>query len=112
MKLDHDNARMLAQGMVALGFKLSIPHETNMVWIDSSNLQVSVPSQDGSMVIRDLHMDDLKLFVEPRGICMSGGQVTSGRLVIHHQIDREGINFFLKCMNDMFAELKVTVKNQ
>ncbi|KAI8896629.1 pyridoxal phosphate-dependent transferase [Globomyces pollinis-pini] len=77
LKHDHENAALLAEGLIKLGFKLSIPHETNMVWVDLSS--------------KDLISQDVYDALMAKGILNFGGNDTVLRFVVHHQISKEHI---------------------
>jgi threonine aldolase len=87
LKLDEENASYLASELVTMGFSLSIPTETNMVWLDTSKL--------------GLLAEDLSSALAQHGIIAFGGKSTKMRLVVHHQINREAIDLTLKVIRDV-----------
>jgi threonine aldolase len=74
---DHMNARYLSLELIRLGFVLSKPCETNMVWVDTNGYGMT-PKQICSLL-------------EPNGIRIFEGEGNSIRWVLHHQISREAI---------------------
>ncbi|KAI9104726.1 pyridoxal phosphate-dependent transferase [Phlyctochytrium arcticum] len=87
LKLDHENAAYLAQLLGAttdpatstLGFTLLHPVETNMVWLKSP---VSAEVLAGGL--------------GPAGVRVFGGEGHEVRLVLHHQVDRAGVEKFVE----------------
>ncbi|KAJ3416940.1 Threonine aldolase [Chytridiales sp. JEL 0842] len=77
MKTDHANAKILANTLTSLGFPLTRPVETNMVWVDTTPLNVS--------------LDELQKELEKEGIMIFGGGVGESRWVLHHQVPLEGV---------------------
>ncbi|KAJ3254594.1 Threonine aldolase [Boothiomyces macroporosus] len=77
LEVDHANAACLSKEFERLGLSITIPTETNMVWVDFKKYQVT--AQD----IMDL--------LAPHGIKVLGGGSTAMRFVCHHQVSREAI---------------------
>lgn len=89
MKETHKLAKYLADQLVAMGIDLQIPCHTSMVFIDTARA--------GLRVERDL----IPALAE-RNIKM-GGMGTKARMVLHHQIDRQGVDSFLEVVRDAIA---------
>lgn len=89
MKETHKLAKYMADQLVAMGIDLQIPCHTSMVFIDTARA--------GLRVERDL----IPALAE-RNIKM-GGMGTKARMVLHHQIDRQGVDSFLKVVRDAIA---------
>jgi threonine aldolase len=74
---DHENALQLSKKLQSIGFKLTKPTETNMVWVDLASFGLTC----------DKVAEKLSL----HGIKILGGNNTELRLVTHHQISRDSI---------------------
>jgi threonine aldolase len=77
MKLDHENAEYLQHELQKLGFELIKPRETNMVWVNSKPL-----GYNAQQLCDHLESHRVRIF---------GGQGYEIRLVVHHQVTRQGI---------------------
>ncbi|KAL2919147.1 Threonine aldolase [Polyrhizophydium stewartii] len=73
----HANARYFGDALVALGFGLDRPVETNMVWLDTAPL--------------GLVADDVAKVLLKARIRAFGGEDTVMRIVLHHQVSREDL---------------------
>lgn len=82
MSRDHENASFIANQLQNLNICLIRPVETNMVWFDVSKYGT---------------MDQLSRIAIESGVCLNGGG-SIGRIVIHKDIDKMGINLFMKAM--------------
>jgi threonine aldolase len=80
LKDDHDNAKLLADGLKKMGFKIINPVQTNMVYVDFT--PVGWKSEDWNKVCEKLGW-------------RSRGSGTSTRLCTHYGIEREDIKSFL-----------------
>jgi threonine aldolase len=80
----HKLAYKLSTGILALGGRLLVPTETNMVWLDLSSLNIRAP---------DMIQRAREMF--PENPLTVGG----ARFVIHHQIEE-------KAIDDVLALLK------
>ncbi|KAG1220455.1 hypothetical protein G6F68_021195 [Rhizopus microsporus] len=89
MNETHQLAKYLADQLVAMGIDLQVPTHTNMVFIDTTRV--------GLEIERDL----IPVLAE-RNIKM-GGMGKKARLVLHHQIDRQGVDSLLEVIRDAFA---------
>ncbi|KAI9281915.1 pyridoxal phosphate-dependent transferase [Sporodiniella umbellata] len=86
MKETHTLAKYLSNELVALGIDLQVPTHTNMIFIDTT--------RSGLEVERDL----IPALAE-RNIKM-GGMGKKARLVLHHQIDRQGVDSLLEVVRE------------
>lgn len=86
MKEDHENAQLLYEGLVKLGFKVQNP-QTNMLFPNSKPLNLSF-----NTIIEKINQmnekEEEKIFLE--------GDHYEARLVIHHQISKNAIEKLLK----------------
>ncbi|RCH81673.1 Threonine aldolase [Rhizopus stolonifer] len=89
MKETHKLAKYLADELVSMGIDLQIPTHTSMVFIDTTRV--------GLQVERDL----IPALAE-RNIKI-GGMGKKARLVLHHQIDRQGVDSLLEVVRDAIA---------
>ena len=78
---DHENARVLGEGLQKLGITLTFPVKTNMLFIDYSG--IGWTGEDWSQACVDLGWK-------------SRGGPTGTRLVVHYGIEREDIDAFLE----------------
>ncbi|KAI9199828.1 pyridoxal phosphate-dependent transferase [Polychytrium aggregatum] len=88
LKRDHEHAKILANGLVELGFVLVHQPHTNMVFFDGKN--VKLPGGDG------FTMEKYSAMLARHGIKVFGGETSSGRLVLHHQIPTEAVELLLR----------------
>ncbi|EIE83938.1 hypothetical protein G6F46_003977 [Rhizopus delemar] len=86
MKETHQLAKYLADQLVAMGIDLQVPTHTNMVFIDTTRVGLEVER-------------DLVPALAERNIKM-GGMGKKARLVLHHQIDRQGVDSLLEVVRD------------
>ncbi|KAL9556699.1 hypothetical protein MBANPS3_001750 [Mucor bainieri] len=89
MKETHKLAKYLANELVAMGIDLQIPTHTSMVFIDTKRVGIQVER-------------DLIPALAERNIKM-GGMGTKARLVLHHQIDRQGVDTLLEVVREAVA---------
>ncbi|KAJ3273891.1 Threonine aldolase [Blyttiomyces sp. JEL0837] len=89
LKNDHENAKLLAEGLVKLGFPLTRKVETNMVWVDTTPHGISG--------------DQLQVELAKHGIKVFGGGVGESRWVLHHQTPREGVEKLLSVLQGLVA---------
>lgn len=82
---DHLNALFISNELENLGIDLIRQTETNMVWFDISKFG---------------NMSQLSKIASNYGICLNGGVGTTGRIVLHKDIDRDGALLFLKSMKE------------
>lgn len=92
MSVDHDNAKFLSDKLVSLGFKLSRPTETNMVWIDSKDLGFSI--KQWSQAAKDI------------GVIIMPSEGTTTRLVTHLQITRQSLETFVDFTEKFLKSIK------
>jgi len=81
LKDDHDNAKLLADGLKKMGFKILNPVQTNMVYVDFT--PVGWKAEDWNRACEKLGW-------------RSRGSGTSTRLCTHYGIEREDIKSFLE----------------
>ncbi|KAI9480701.1 MAG: pyridoxal phosphate-dependent transferase [Benjaminiella poitrasii] len=82
MKETHKLAKYLADEFVAMGIDLQIPTHTSMVFIDTTRVGLEIERD----LIPALAERNIKL----------GGMGHKARIVLHHQIDREGVDALLE----------------
>ena len=81
LKDDHDNAKLLADGLKKMGFKILNPVQTNMVYVDFT--PVGWKAEDWNRACEKLGW-------------RSRGSGTSTRLCTHYGIERDDIKSFLE----------------
>jgi threonine aldolase len=91
---DHDNAQRLANGLERFGVTLTLPVETNQVWIDVSSVNVRKP----------LNWDYLEQHLKKHGVIVFGGSESTGRLVTHSQTSTAAVDRFLKAFDLVLAQ--------
>lgn len=89
MKETHKLAKYLADQLVSIGIDLQIPCHTSMVFIDTTRAGLQVERD----LIPALAERNIKL----------GGMGTKARIVLHHQIDREGVDSLLEVVRNAIA---------
>jgi threonine aldolase len=92
MKVDHENAKLLAEGLTSLGFKLTRPVHTNMVWVDPAPLNIS--------------LDELQAELAKHGFKIFGGGIEECRWVLHHQVPREAVEKLIASTKAILIETK------
>jgi threonine aldolase len=92
MQETHALARKLGDHLKALGFKLILPVDTNMLFIDTSRT---------GLTIADL-ADSLKA----KNIKIFSNNGTTTRLVFHYQITSEAVDAFIKVATDLVQTKK------
>lgn len=85
----HKEATRLAEGFTKLNLKLTLPTQTNMVWV----------SNEGT----GLSWTRLSARLKAKGITIPGGTAPTMRLVFHHQIDPSVVDTIL---SETESELK------
>ncbi|KAG2200922.1 hypothetical protein INT47_003157 [Mucor saturninus] len=86
MKETHKLAKYLADQLVAMGIDLQIPCHTSMVFIDTTRARLQVERD----LIPALAERNIKL----------GGMGNKARIVLHHQIDRQGVDSLLEVVRN------------
>lgn len=86
---DHKKAAYLAQELVNIGFKLTKPCETSMVWIDGAHLGL-----DADKISKALAEKDILIF---------GGSSTEIRLVVHHQISQQALDLTILTLKTLIV---------
>lgn len=89
MKETHKLAKYMADQLVAMGIDLQIPCHTSMVFIDTTRAGLQVERD----IIPALAERNIKL----------GGMGNKARIVLHHQIDREGVDTLLEVVRNAIA---------
>jgi threonine aldolase len=89
MKETHKLARYLADELVSMGIDLQVPTHTSMVFIDTTRVGLEVERD----LIPALAERNIKL----------GGMGKKARLVLHHQIDKQGVDSLLEVVRDAIA---------
>ncbi|CEG79090.1 Putative Threonine aldolase [Rhizopus microsporus] len=98
MKETHQLAKYMADQLVAMGIDLQVPVHTNMVFIDTTRANVEIQR-------------DLIPALAERNIKM-GGMGKKARLVLHHQIDRQGVDSFLEVVRDVVMAARRNCKEE
>ena len=75
---DHENASYLAKSLQNLGLRITKKTDTNMVWVDFADFQLTA--------------DDICAELLEHGVKIFSGKGSELRLVLHHQIRREEID--------------------
>jgi threonine aldolase len=88
----HLDAQFFASSMVAMGFTLHKPCDTNMVWIDGESLGIQ-----GNDLAKVLKENDIAVF---------GGNSFVTRFVFHFQVQREMIEHALKAISNYIESKK------
>lgn len=89
MKETHKLAKYLADELVSMGIDLQIPCHTSMVFIDTTRAGLEIEKD----LIPALAERNIKI----------GGMGKKARLVLHHQIDRQGVDSLLEVVRDAIA---------
>ncbi|KAJ2559510.1 Threonine aldolase [Coemansia sp. RSA 1933] len=92
MEVSHRLARKLADGFVEMGFGLAMPVDTNMVLLSKGKL---FSDKDFSALADDLR---------PQGVVLGLPYEGSIRLVVHHQITDECIDWILQSARRLFSK--------
>jgi threonine aldolase len=92
MRETHALARKLGDHLKALGFKLLLPVDTNMLFIDTSRTGLTVA--------------DLADALKARNIKIFSNNGTTTRLVFHYQITSEAVNDFIQVATDLVQTKK------
>jgi threonine aldolase len=85
MKLDHQNAKMLYEGLKVLGFSGPEP-QTNMTWVNAQPLNLTWES-----IIEKF--DSIQVSTSERILIEGEGNVA--RIVVHFQTPSEGVKLLL-----------------
>ncbi|KAI8849731.1 pyridoxal phosphate-dependent transferase [Chytridium lagenaria] len=95
MRDDHVRAKRLASGLERLGFRLTRPCESNMVWIDAGGVRLK--SGGGGSV----WMDVSKILLDQASTVIPVWEgMTECRLVVHHQTDDECVDRVLSVLKE------------
>ena len=76
LQKDHEHASKLASALLEMGIKLTKQCETNMVWVDTKNIGTA---------------DYVATELAKHGILSFGGKSFELRIVLHHQVDEQGV---------------------
>ncbi|KAL1924320.1 uncharacterized protein VTP21DRAFT_7355 [Calcarisporiella thermophila] len=87
----HQLAAQLAHGLEKLGVQLTLPVDTNMVWIDVKDAAFSI--------------EELQKALLENGIKIEGWG-TAARLVVHYQISEDAVQQFLAVAEQLAQEKK------
>lgn len=91
MGKDHQNAKLLSEGLTQLGFGLDLPVQTNQVWVNSSHLYG--PNQG-------LPFDVISQELLKYGFILPSGRFTA-RLVTHIQVSSGDVEDLLTVVRDV-----------
>ncbi|KAG2211815.1 hypothetical protein INT47_004501 [Mucor saturninus] len=89
----HRLAKELASSFEKLGMTLSMPCETNMVFIDTANVRLTV--------------DDLHHALKAKNIIISSGSGTQARIVLHYQITQHVIDSVIQITTDLVEQRRL-----
>ena len=84
----HRLAKELADRIVEVGYTLTLPVETNMIWIDLERLGVSEKT--------------FQLYGAEHGVTL----FDYNRIVVHHQTSREAVDKLVKAMEQLMKDVK------
>jgi threonine aldolase len=87
----HKLARRLAVDLQDMGVTLAFPQMTNMVFINTANAGVAINDILPALLRRNIKI---------------GGNGTTSRLVLHHQINDEAVDILLDTMKDVIDHKK------
>lgn len=89
----HRLAKELATSFEKLGMTLSTPCETNMVFVDTANVRLTV--------------DDLHHALKAKNIIISSGSGTQARIVLHYQITQQVIDSVIQITTDLVEQRRL-----
>ncbi|KAI9488369.1 pyridoxal phosphate-dependent transferase [Zychaea mexicana] len=89
----HALARYLADELTAMGVQLQVPVHTNMVLIDTAPVGLDV-------------QNDLVPALLSKNIVI-GGQRNKSRIVLHHQVDRKGVDTLIQGVREAIEARRV-----
>lgn len=81
-------AKELGARLEKIGFKLTLPVETNMIWLDLEKLHVSEKTFEG--------------YGEREGVML----FDYNRIVVHHQTSQEAVEKLVKAMQHLMDDVK------
>ncbi|CAO3597123.1 unnamed protein product [Absidia cylindrospora] len=90
METTHSLTRYLASQLVSMDIDLQSPVHTNMVLIDSTRVGLNIQNDVAPALLRK----NIKI----------GCSGTKSRIVLHHQIDKEGVDTMLNVFREALAE--------
>ncbi|CAO3654067.1 unnamed protein product [Mucor hiemalis] len=93
MRETHRLAKHLAQSLQNMGIELTVPCETNMVFIDTAPTGV---------LIEDLHQA-----LKKENILISGGEGTQARIVLHYQVTPSVVDTMIQITNKLVEQRKL-----
>ncbi|KAI8979396.1 pyridoxal phosphate-dependent transferase [Mycotypha africana] len=108
MKETHQLTRRLANVLVKqLGMQLSVPCETNMIWLNASG---TTSTADSSSVC--ITLDELARELEKKSIRIPncGDNTTETRLVLHYQITQSVVDAIVQATSDLMERKKGVIK--
>lgn len=85
---DHDNAKFLEMKLKELGFEITIPVESNMVWASSERLGIEAQMIEDALLRRNIYIAAVDRF--------------TFRFVCHLEITREKLEHLLRELADLF----------
>jgi threonine aldolase len=89
----HRMAKQLASTFEKLGMTLTVPCETNMVWVDTANSGLTV--------------DDLYNALKQKNIRISSGPGTQTRIVLHYQVSQHVIDTVIQVTTELVEQRKL-----
>jgi len=96
MKTDHENTKILYQGLIKLGFEATVP-ETNMIFVNTSKLNMTI--EDIIAQINEINKgEEDRVLIE--------GAVYGMRLVVHFQTPLEGVQKLLQVLERIVKNKK------
>ncbi|KAI8086164.1 pyridoxal phosphate-dependent transferase [Halteromyces radiatus] len=90
MDATHALTRYLADQLVSLDIDLQNPVHTNMVLIDTARVGLNIQKDVAPALLRK----NIKI----------GGMGSKSRIVLHHQIDKEGVDLLLSVFREVLAQ--------
>jgi len=92
MAEDHENAAYLAKELLKKGFELDLPTETNLVWLNSTNIKVNLL--------------DLAKYLHQHNILIGPSNEHRLRIVTHLQVRKPQIDLLLKHLDQFMQQKK------
>ncbi|KAL0486982.1 low-specificity L-threonine aldolase [Acrasis kona] len=88
LKKDHENAQKLSKGLIEMGFKITVPVETNFVFVNGEDINFS---------FRHAHP-----FLLAHGVLITPNGFNC-RMAVHHQVTSEGVDLTLSLIKQLIT---------
>jgi threonine aldolase len=93
MRETHRMTKQLANAFEKVGMTLTLPCETNMIFVDTANT--------------GLTLNDLHAALKKKNILISSGPGTQARIVLHYQIPQHVIDTMIQIATDLVEQRKL-----